>query len=336
MDLTTQYLGLELEHPVVASAGPLSQTLAGVEALAEGGASAIVLYSLFEEQLRAEVARDEQLIEVQSNAFAEALDYFPTAPITTKSAAYSYLSLIERSVKAVDVPIIASLNGADLGGWVEFSREAADAGASAIELNIYLVPGDVMMTGDLVEKRHLEIVSAVSDAVSIPVSVKLSPYFSSVGNVALQLVDAGAAGLVMFNRFLNPDVDIETLNTDAECELSTPQEGRLPRTWIASLRNHTTASLAGSSGVESSDDVVKYLLSGADVVMTTAALIRHGRSYSRELVGGLQSWMVRKGFVSLGQVRGMLAVPPVWEGETVRRGGYVSAIQAAKARYGAL
>lgn len=336
MDLTTHYLGLELEHPVVASAGPLSQTVAGVQGLVDGGASAVVLYSLFEEQLRAEVARDEQLIDVQSNAFAEALDYFPTTPITTRSAAYSYLSLLERSAKAVDVPVIASLNGADLGGWVEFSRELADAGASAIELNIYLVPGDVKTSGDVVVERHLEIVSAVSDAVSVPVSVKLSPYFSSVGDVALQLVDAGASGLVLFNRFLNPDIDIETLTTDAGFELSTPQEGRLPRMWIASLRNHTTASLAGTSGVESSDDVVKYLLAGADVVMTTAALIRHGRSYSRELVGGLQSWMVRKGFASLDQVRGMLAVPTMWDGEAVRRGGYVSAIQDAKARYGAL
>lgn len=336
MDLTTHYLGLDLAHPVVASAGPLTQTVAGVEALAEGGASAIVLHSLFEEQLRAEVARDEQLISAQSNSFAEALDYFPTTPITTKSAAYTYLSLVERSAKAVDVPIIASLNGSDLGGWVEFGREVADAGATAIELNIYMVPGDVMTTGEVVAKRHLEIVSAVADAVSIPVSVKMSPYFSSVGNVALQLVDAGASGLVLFNRFLNPDVNIETLTTDAEFELSSPHEGRLPRTWIASLRNHTQASLAGSSGVESSDDVVKYLLAGADVVMTTASLIRHGRGYTRELVGGLQSWMVRKGFVSLDQVRGMLAVPTVWDGESVRRGGYVSAIQAAKARYGAV
>ncbi|MDO5534592.1 MAG: dihydroorotate dehydrogenase-like protein [Propionibacteriaceae bacterium] len=336
MDLTTTYMGLELEHPVVASAGPLSQTVAGVQGLVEGGASGVVLHSLFEEQLRAEVARDEQLIESQSNAFAEALDYFPTAPITTKSAAYTYLSLVERSAKAVDVPIIASLNGADLGGWVEFAREVADAGAAALELNIYLVPGDVAITGSVVIKRHLEIVAAVTDAVSIPVAVKLSPYFSSVGHVALQLVDAGASGLVLFNRFLNPDIDIETLGPDPEFALSTPQEGRLPRTWIASLRNHTTASLAGSSGVESSEDVVKYLLAGADVVMTTAALIRHGRSYARELVGGLQSWMVRKQFASLEQVRGMLAVPAISDGEAMRRGGYVDAIQNAKARYGSL
>jgi dihydroorotate dehydrogenase (fumarate) len=207
MDLTTTYLGLELKHPVVASAGPLSQTLDGVKGLADGGASAVVLYSLFEEQLRAEVARDEALIESHENASPEALDYFPANPITTKSAAYSYLSLLERSASALDVPVIASLNGADLGGWVEFARELADAGAAAIELNIYLVPGDTAASGEAVEKRHVEIVSAVTSAVGIPVSVKMSPYFSSPGNMALQLLDAGASGLVLFNRFLQPDVN---------------------------------------------------------------------------------------------------------------------------------
>lgn len=336
MDLSTTYLGLELEHPLVASAGPLSQTLDGVKALADGGASAVVLYSLFEEQLRTEVARDEALLEAQENVYAESLDYFPSAPITTRSAAYSYLSLVERSARALDVPLIASLNGADLGGWVEFSRELADAGAAAIELNIYLVPGDVKTTGDLVIKRHLEIVSAVTGAVGIPVSVKMSPYFSSVGNVALQLVDAGAAGLVLFNRFLQPDINIETLRVDTGFELSTSHEGRLPRTWIAALRNHTPASLAGSTGVESSEDVVRYLLAGADVVMTTAALIRHGRGYSAELVAGLKSWMVRKGFAHIDQMRGMLALPPVTDADALERGGYVAAIQAAKERYGAL
>lgn len=334
MDLSTRYLGLELAHPVVASAGPLSQTVDGVKGLAEGGASAVVLYSLFEEQLRAEVARDEALIATHENASPEALDYFPANPITTKSAAYSYLSLLERSASSVAVPIIASLNGADLGGWVGFARELSDAGASAIELNIYFVPGDLNTTGAVVVKRHVEIVAAVADSVPIPVSVKMSPYFSSPGNMALQLVDAGASGLVLFNRFLQPDVDTETLRMDAGFELSTPHEGRLPRTWIAALRNHTTASLAGSTGVATSDDVVKYLLAGADVVMTTGALIRNGRGYTQELVGGLRSWLIRRGFTSLDQVRGTLALPMMTDSDAIERGGYVSALQAAKQRYG--
>lgn len=336
MDLTTTYLGLELEHPVVASAGPLTQNLDGVKGLADGGAAAIVLHSLFEEQLRAEVERDASLIESQEYNFAEALDYFPATPITTRSAAYSYLSLVERSARAVSVPVIASLNGSDLGGWVEFARELADAGAAALELNIYVVPGDVKTTGDQVIKRHLDIVGAVNAAVSVPVAVKLSPAFSSVGNVALQVVEAGAQGLVLFNRFLQPDVDVETLAVNPDFELSSPQEGRLPRTWIAALRNHTRASLAGSSGVDSADDVVKYLLAGADVVMTTASLIRHGRGHSDALVGGLKAWMVRKGFSSLDNVRGLLALPPITDATGLERSGYLSAIERAKQRYGSL
>ncbi len=336
MDLTTRYLGLELAHPVVASAGPLSQTLGGVRGLAEGGASAVVLYSLFEEQLRGEVAREIALVEAHEESFPEALDYFPSAPITTRSAAYTYLSLVERSVKAIDVPVIASLNGSDLGGWVQFSRELQDAGAAALELNIYFVPGDVKTTGGLVVDRHRDIVSAVAQAVSIPVSVKMSAFFSSPGNVALQLVDAGASGLVLFNRFLLPDVDVDTLAMESGFELSTAHEGRLPRTWIAALRNHTTASLAGSTGVETSEDVVKYLLAGADVVMTTASLIRHGRGHSADLVAGLQGWLQRKGFASLDQVRGMVALPMIADADATERGGYVAAIQRAKERYGSL
>lgn len=336
MDLTTTYLGLELAHPVVASAGPLSQTVDGVRGLADGGAAAVVLYSLFEEQLRASVARDEALLEASEDAFAEALDYFPSNPITTRSAAYSYLSLVERSAKSLDVPVIASLNGADLGGWVEFGRELADAGAAALELNIYAVPGDVRNTGNVVLHKHREIVQAVSSTVDIPVSVKLSPSFASPGNAALQVIGAGADGLVLFNRFLQPDIDIETLEPVTAFDLSTPHEGRLPRTWIAAIRNHTTASLAGSTGVETSDDVVKYLIAGADVVMTTSALVRHGRGYTAELVSGLRTWMMRKGYESIDQVRGLVALPADADADAIERRGYVAALRAAKQRYGSL
>lgn len=336
MDLTTTYLGLELAHPVVASAGPLSQTVDGVKGLADGGASAVVLYSLFEEQLRASVAQDNALLDAHADTFAEALDYFPSTPITTKSAAYSYLSLIERSASALDVPVIASLNGADLGGWVEFGRELADAGAAALELNIYVVPGDVRNTGQMVLQKHREIVQAVTSAVDLPVSVKMGPSFGSPGNAALQLVESGASGLVLFNRFLLPDIDPETLQPVTEFDLSTPHEGRLPRTWIAALRNHTTASLAGSTGVETADDVVKYLLAGADVVMTTASLIRHGRGYTAELVAGLKSWMTRHGHDHIDQMRGLTALPADADADSVERRGYVAALQGAKERYGTL
>ena len=337
MDLTTTYLGLTLTHPVVASAGPLTGGIDGVRALADGGAAAIVLHSLFEEELRGQSFRDAALLDAQADAFAEASDFFPaTVEATPRSAAYGYLSLLERAASRLDVPIIASLNGADLGGWVEFARELAGAGASALELNITFVPGDVRMPGDLVLKRHLQIVEAVCAEVSLPVSVKMSPQFTSPGNAALQILDAGASGLVMFNRFLQPDIDINTLAPQTGFELSTQHEGRLPRTWFAAIRNHTTASIAGSTGVDGVEDVVKYLLAGADVVMTTASLIRHGRDHAGRLAAELGIWLGAKGYESVGQIRGRCALPSANEANRIERGGYVAAIRKAKQRYGAL
>lgn len=335
MDTTTSYLGLQLRHPLVASAGPLSQSVDQVKALADTGLGAVVLYSLFAEQVQRQAEHDLALEEDYAESFAEATSYFPAVDELANPAA-GYLSLIERSAKAVEVPIIASLNASAVGSWTGFARQLVDAGASALECNIYLVPGDVSMTGAEVEARHLEIVAAVKQAVDVPVAVKLSPYFSSPGNFALQVIEAGADGLVLFNRFLQPDVNPETLGMDSAFDLSTTHEGRLPRTWIAALRNHTNASLAGSTGVETADDVIRYLLAGADIVMTTAALVRHGRDYTSELVSGLQSWMLRKEFTSLEQVRGMMALPLVTDADALERGGYVGAIQAAKERYGAL
>ena len=336
MDLTTTYLGLELANPLVASAGPLVASVDGVRSVADGGVGAIVLHSLFEEQLRHEVNREIAMIEAHQESFAEALDYFPTTPITTKNAAFAYLSLVERSARAVDVPIIASLNGSDLGGWVEFSRELADAGAAALELNIYYVPGDVSVPGDQVVARHLDIVRAVRATVDLPVSVKMTASFDAPGHVALQLVDAGADGLVLFNRFLLPDIDVESLTLSSGWDLSSQHEGRLPRTWIAAIRRHTTASLAGSSGVETPDDVVRYLLAGADVVMTTASLLRHGAPYAGVLVDGVRDWMARKGFESVADFRGLLALPAEADAAAYERSGYLKAIADAKLRYGAL
>ena len=336
MKLTTTYLGLELRNPLVASAGPLVQTLDGVKAVAAGGVGAIVLHSLFQEQLRHQVNREMDLVEAHSESFAEALDYFPTTPITTKNAAFSYLTLVERASRAVDVPIIASLNGSDLGGWVEFAHELQDAGAAALELNVYYVPGNVAVPGGDVEARHLDIVRAVRAAVTIPVSVKMTPSFSSPGHMALQLVGAGADGLVLFNRFLLPDVDVESLDNSTGWDLSSQQEGRLPRTWIAALRRHTTASLAGSSGVDTPDDVVKYLLAGADVVMTTASLLRHGASYAGVLLDGVSDWMARKEFASVADFRGLLAVAPDADASRYERSGYLHGIEEAKLRYGSL
>ncbi len=335
--LTTNYLGLELTSPLVASAGPLSQTVDGVRSLAASGVGAVVMYSLFEEQLRTEVNREIALVEAHEESYAEATSYFPeTVFPSDQSMAHEYLTLVEQSAKAIDVPLIASLNGADLGGWTEFAGQLQDAGAAALELNIYAVPGDVHLDGRTVEKRHVEIVQAVKERVSIPIAVKLSPYFSSTGQVALSVLEAGADGLVLFNRWLQPDIDIETLAVVPGVELSHPSDGKLPRTWIATLRNQTTKSLALTSGVETADDVIKDLLAGADVVMRTSALVRHGTDYATILLGGLDEWMERKGFSDIADFRGMLAVGSDADGTALQRAGYVAALERAKTTYGSL
>ncbi len=333
VDLSTNYLGLQLKSPVVASAGPLSQNVDGVKALADAGVGAVVMYSLFEEQLRHEEARAEQLTEVHEESFAEAMSYFPTVPANEGGITSRYLELVEAGAKAVDVPLIASVNGATSGGWVQVARRMQDAGAAAIELNIYLVPGEVNISGAEVEARHLEILQGVKDAVSVPVAVKLSPYFSSFGHLAVQLDKAGTDGLVLFNRFVQPDIDIEKLVVQPGLVLSSPFEARLPRTWIAALRGRVNASLAATTGVETSEDVVKYILAGADVVMTTSALVRHGAGYATTLVEGLETWLRRKE-LTLDQARGMLAVPRDIPVDAYERAGYVAALEKAKAVYG--
>lgn len=334
--LTTQYLGLSLRNPIVASAGPLSQSIDGVTALQRAGVGAIVLYSLFEEQLRHEAARDALLEDAHAESFAESLSYFPTPPAGTSGLTYRYLNLIERAVSAVDVPIIASLNGSTSGGWTNFARQMQDAGAYAIELNIYLVPGDVQMSGREVEDRHVEILQRVKQAVTIPVAVKLSPYLSSIGEMARRLDDAHADGLVLFNRFVQPEVDIESVTVASGVQLSVPFEGRLPRTWIAALRGRVSTSLAGTSGVETWEDVARYLLAGADVAMTTSSLLRHGPEHARTLLDGLSTWLERKGFADVAAARGLLAVPADADATAYERAGYVSALEKAKQVYGNL
>lgn len=331
--LATRYLGLDLRSPVVASAGPLSQTVDGIKELADTGLGAVVMYSLFEEQIRREEARQVSMLERAEESFAEALSYFPEQDeVGEDSITEGYLKLLEEAAGAIDIPLIASLNGATHGGWVNTARRMQDAGASALELNVYMVPGE-LGSGAEVEERHLEILQGVKQAVSIPVAVKLSPYFSSVGNMCQRLDEAGADGLVLFNRFLQPEVDVERLEVVPGVELSTPFEARLPRTWIAVLHGKLRASLAATSGVETAEDVIKYILAGADVVMTTSALVRHGRGHAKVLVDGLSDWLERKQ-LGLDQARGMLAVPADVRVSGYERAGYVAALQRAKATYG--
>ncbi len=333
MDLTTPYLGLQLRCPVVASPGPLSQTVDGIKELADSGVGAVVMYSLMEEQVRHERARMQALEEMHDESYAESLSYFPVVPNRDDSFTSSYLKLLERGAAAIDVPLIGSLNGATHGGWTDTARQFQDAGAAAIELNVYFVPGDVHTDGASVERRYLEIVQAVNGVVDIPIAVKMGPYFSSLGSMATRLVEAGADGLVLFNRFLQPEVDVEAVDVVPGVELSHQSEGRLPRTWIAALRHHLNASLAGTSGVETPDDVVKYILAGADVAMTTSALLRHGPGHAAKLIGGLTTWLERKQ-LTLDKARGLLAVPVDVSADEYERAGYVAALEKAKLVWG--
>ena len=334
-DLRTTYMGLQLRNPVVASAGPLSQTVDGVRAVADAGLGAVVMYSLFEQELRRESERVTMLADEYEDFYQEAQSWFPNVPGGERTAVDHYLALVEAAASAIDVPLIASLNGATVGGWVDSARRLQDAGAAAIELNIYMVPGEIDLAGPVVEQRHLEILQAVKDAVGVPVAVKLSPFFSSIGAMCRQLDDSGADALVLFNRFLQPDIDTERMEVSSGVTLSSPVDARLPRTWIAVLHGKLGASLAATSGVETPDDVIKYILAGADVVMTTSALVRHGSGYAAHLIQGLDAWLDRNG-TTLEAVRGLLAVPADAPADAYERAGYVSALQKAKVTYGSL
>jgi dihydroorotate dehydrogenase (fumarate) len=328
MKLSTRYLGLTLRNPLVASASPLSKTVDGVRRLADAGVGAVVLYSLFEEQLRREAEQNARAAAAGSESFAESLSYFPRAA-DEDHGPRRYLSLLERSAAAVSVPVIGSINASTPGSWAGYARSMQDSGAAAIELNIYDLPGDSHVSGRDVEQRHLDILARVKDAVTVPVAVKLSPFFSATAEMARRLDLAGADGLVLFNRFLQPDIDPETLAVVPRTSLSRASEARLPLTWITLLHGRIGASLAATTGVEGSTELIKYLLAGADVVMTASALLRHGPQYAAVILDGLCEWMGRKGYTAVDEVRGLLAIPIGVDETALERGDYVTALRRA-------
>ena len=307
MDLTTRYLGLELKHPIVAAASPLTGNIDGIRRLADAGAAAIVMESVYEEQVRAEEFRHVALLEEGAESQPEATAYFPESP-DERGVLEAHLETLRRASGDVGVPIIASLNGSSREGWVDFAVQLEQAGASALELNVYRVPADPLETGQAVEQSYVDVLRAVKARVKIPVAVKLGPYFSSPGNMAKQLVDAEADGIVLFSRFFEPDVDLATLTARSELEPSTRYEIRLPLMWTALLSGKLNASLAAGTGVWTHEEVVKYLLVGADVVTTASSLLEHGPGHLETLSNGLQEWMASRGFGSIDALRGRLAV----------------------------
>lgn len=328
MELCTRYLGLELRNPLVASASPLSKTVDGVRKLADAGVGAVVLYSLFEEQVRQEAEGNARLAAAGTDSFAESLSYFPDVAHEDHGPR-NYLSLLERAAAAVRVPVIGSINGSTPGNWAGYARSMQDSGAAAIELNIYYLPGDPHLDGRDVEQRHFDILARVKDAVTVPVAVKLSPYFSETADMARRLDLAGADGLVLFNRFLQPDIDIETLAVASGTSLSRASEALLPLTWIALLHGRIDASLAATTGVEGAKELIKFLLAGADVVMTASALLRHGPDYATVMLDGLTRWMRHKSYHTIDEFRGLLAVPFGSDEAAHERWDYVSALRRA-------
>ena len=327
MNLTTRYMGLTLKNPVVASASPLSQRLDTIRQLEDNGAAAVVMFSLFEEQIQHELAAMEHFMTFGTESFGEALSYFPAVDDFDVGPT-QYLELVRKASEAVDIPIIASLNGTSQRGWVDFATLMQEAGASGLELNIYYIPTEMDRTGSQVEEQYLDVLARVRAAVTIPIAVKVGPYFSAFANMAGRLDAAGADALVLFNRFYQPDFDIESRTVVPALTLSRPDEIRLPLLWIALLRGRVRASLAATTGVHGAAEAIKYLMAGADVVMSTSALLQQGPTFLSRLLAELCEWMERKGYDSVGRLRGSMSQQSIPDSTAFVRGNYIKVLES--------
>jgi dihydroorotate dehydrogenase (fumarate) len=331
-DLRTRYLGLQLRSPLVASASPLTGELDGLRRLEDAGAGAAVLPSLFEEQLTHDQLELDRLLETTAEHVGEAQSYFPELD-DYNTGPWSYLQGIERAKQAVAIPVIASLNGVTPGGWVRHAKRMQDAGADALELNLYAVAADPRFGAAELEVRYLELVAAVRAAVTVPLAVKLSPFFTALANLAVRIVGAGADGLVLFNRFYQPDLDLDTLAAVPRLVLSTSEELRLPLRWIAILRGHLGgASLAATTGVHTGLDAAKVLLAGADVAMMTSALLRHGPGHVRTVEEELLAILAERDYPSVAQLRGSMSQAAMPDPAGFERANYMRTLLSWSSR----
>jgi dihydroorotate dehydrogenase (fumarate) len=325
-DLSTRYLGLELTGPVIASAGPLTGRIDDLLRLEAAGAAAAVLPSLFEEEVVAEELALHDALEEGTGSFAESLDYLPELPMPDLGA-QRHLRLLEEAKKRLSIPVIASLNAVHPGSWQRYATQMADAGADAVELNLYALATDPFKDAAAVEARYLDVVAAVRSAVRVPLAVKISPFLSSTAHFVAQVVRAGADGLVLFNRFYQPDLDLTTFAAAPTLELSTSSELRLPLRWLAVLRPQLTGvSLAATSGVHTAADVTKVLMAGADVACTTSAVLRNGPGHVRTLLDGLTDWLAENEYESVTQLRGSASAAGVADPAGYERAQYVQVL----------
>ena len=330
MDLKTKYLGLELKNPVVASASPLSQEVDNVKKLEDAGVSAVVAYSLFEEQISHESGELDHFLSHHAESHAEATSYFPE-PEEFVTGPYEYLDHIANLKKAVDIPIIGSLNGVSAGGWVDYAKSIQDAGADALELNIYYVATDPNLTGQEVEDVYIETIEAVKKNLSIPVAVKLGPFFTAFANFAKRVDNAGADGLVLFNRFYQPDFDLEKFEVVPNIELSGNWEMRLPLRWLSILYGNVKADLAATSGINTGVDVIKIMMAGGKAAMMASELLKKGPERVTGVLAEIKEWMEEKEYESIQQMQGSMSQKSVAEPAAFERANYMKALRSYKA-----
>lgn len=326
MKIHSTYMGMELNSPIVVSACTLSEKTDNIVRMEDNGAGAVVLYSLFEEQIRKEEAGYKNIMSGTSNAFAEALDYFPDLD-DYHVGTDEYLENIRKAKERVKIPVIASLNGITNEGWIDYSKLMEQAGADGIEVNIFFIPGDITMSSAETEHRYLNIIENIKQTVKIPVAIKLNPYFSNMGNMSLRMKNAGADALVLFNRFYQPDFDINELTLKTDLHYSESSEIRLPLLWIALLYGKVKLSLAATTGVQSAVEVIKYLLAGADVVMTASSLYKNGIPYLKTMNKELQDWMYMMGFDNIRAFRGIMSQQNISDPTAYERANYIKILE---------
>ncbi len=325
-------MGLDLKSPLVVSSSPLSRSLDNICRIEDHGAGALVMFSLFEEQILSELSEVENLVESTASITPETSEYFPQSNdyyVTVDR----YLELIRTASERVDMPIIGSLNGVTSQGWIEYAELIEEAGAAAIEINIYHFPMNLDITGNEIEQLHLDIVASIREQINIPIAVKLNPYFSAFANIVKQFESYGANGLVLFNRLYQPDFDIETLDVTYDLELSNPHEIRLPLLWISSLFGNVNLSLAATTGIQSSNELIKYLLAGANVGMTASSLLKHGIEYLDTIHNGLINWMESRGFSSVDELRGTMSRDQLKDNPSFGRGSYIKMLTGYDSTY---
>ncbi|NJM72726.1 MAG: dihydroorotate dehydrogenase-like protein [Scytonema sp. RU_4_4] len=335
MDITTTYMGLKLKSPLVPSASPLSMDICNIKQMEDAGASAVVMHSLFEEQLRLERYELHHHLTQGSESYPEALTYFPE-PTAFRVGPEEYLNHIRKSKEKVSIPIIASLNGSSLGGWTSYGKQIQQAGADALELNIYYVPTDIDLTAQQIEQTYIDIFKAVKATVTIPIAIKLSPYFTSMGNMAKRLDTAGADALVLFNRFYQPDINLKTLEVEPNVLLSTPHSMRLPLRWIAILYGRIHANLAATTGIHTGKDVVKMLMAGANITMLCSVLLQHGINHIQVIEQQLREWMKEHEYESVKLMQGSMSQQHCPNPSAFERAQYMRAIQTFKPEWSSI